>query len=175
MKKYVSLYVSLFVLLIFSFWGCSMISPAIRINNAIERVGHAYGITKDVSVTIVGNYADDIKDVFKDFGFSIVENKADYLVRIKVQSLGTGRSLMYYVYPATIRLTIIDNRTKKEYYYKADGEFKFRAQYGGGSYSIYHHPNNFYGMAAKIATPEAIGHFMDECNIPHRRPKKKKK
>ena len=171
MKKYVSL----FVLLIFSFWGCSMISPTIRVNNAIERVGHDYGITKDVSVTVVGNRANEIKDVFKDFGFSVVENKADYHVRVEVQSLGTGRSLVRHVYPVTIRLKIRDNRTGKEHYFKADGEFKFRAQHYGGIYSTYHSPHDPFGVAAKIAAAETIGDFMDECNIPHRRPKKKKK
>ena len=169
MKKYVSL----FVLLIFSFWGCSMISPAIRINNAIERVGQDFGITEDVSVTVAGNRADDIKDVFKDFGFSIVENKADYLVRVEVQNLGIGRSWAYYVYPVTIRLKIRNNKTRKEYYYKADGEFKFRVQLSGGIYSTYHYPNDPYGVAAKIAAAETIGDFMDEHNIAHRWPKKK--
>ena len=152
-----------------------MTSPAVRVDNAIEKAGRAYGITKDVSVTVTGNRADNIADVFKDFGFSIVENKPDYLVRVEVQNLGFGRSWRYQIYPAKLRLKITDKKTGKEYYYKANGEFRFFVSAYGGANRTYHYPSDPYGVAAKIAATRAIGDFMGEHKIPHRRPEKKKK
>jgi len=169
MKKYSVLLMILFL----SFEGCSfMVSPAIRVDNAIEKVGRDYQITEDISVAVFGNRADDIKDVFKDFGFSVVNSEPDYIVEVKIQNLGTGRAWRYLVYSAKIRLLITDNETKEEYYYKANAEFRvFMGGYGINS--TYHYPSDPYGVAAKKAAAEAIGDFLEENDISHRWPKKK--
>ena len=149
-----------------------MTSPAVRVDNAVEKVGRDWRITKDLKVAITGNRASDIGDVFKDFGFSVVENEADYFVRVEIQNLGSGRAWRYYIYSAKTRLKITDSNTGKEYYCKADGEFRlFKSAYGGIN-STHHYPHDPYGLAAKIAAAEAIGDFIYAAHIPHCRPKK---
>ena len=171
MKKYIVLLicVSLGV-------GCAfMTPPAIRVDNAIEQVGRQYAITKDVSVAIFGSSAQGIADVFHDFGFTVVreKEKADYVVETETENLGWSQSWGYYMYPAKVRMRIKDNRDQ-EYFYEADGIFRYFARSGYGYYgnSTQHNPNDPYGLAAKIAAVEAIGNFIEEQGIPHYRPLK---
>ena len=169
MKKYVCL----IVLLNLSFWGCSfMVPPAIRVDNAIERETAKYRILEEISVNVLGNRAQDIEEVFHDFGFRI-SNRSDYTIRVEVEHLGWSQAGGYYGYPAKLRMRVVDNRTGREYYYKADGTFWYFASHGYYGYnSTRHYPNDPYGLAAKIAATEAIGDFIEEQNIPHRWPPK---
>jgi len=169
MKKYVVLF-----FLVILLGGCYfMTPPAIRVDNAIEKAGQQYQILKDVSIAIVGNRAETIGEVFHDFGFSVVENEADYMVRVEVENLGWGQSWGYQMYPAKIRMRVKNNRTGREYFYKADGTFSYHLNYGYSGYNgTIHYPDDPYGLAAKIAAKEAIRDFIEEQGIPHRWPKK---
>jgi hypothetical protein len=170
MKKYIVLFVLVAFLV-----GCSLMTPpAVRVDNAIERAGRQYAITQDVSVNVLGNRAQDIEEVFSDFGFRI-STQPDYTVQVEVENLGWGQSWGYYMYPAKIRMRVQDNRTGREYFYKADGVFRYFVSYGYYGYnSTWHYPADPYGLAAKIAATEAIGDFIEEQRIPHHWPPKPK-
>lgn len=162
------------MLCVFSFWGCAyMTPPAIRVDNEIEREGQQYQITDEVSVNVLGNRAQDIEEVFHDFGFRI-SSQPDYTVRVEVENLGWSQSWGYYLYPAKIRMRITDNHGR-EYYYKADGVFYYRANHGYYGYnSTQHQPNDPYGLAGKIAAKKAIKDFIGEQEIAHKKPPKPK-
>ena len=169
MKKY---YVLFFGMIFFV--GCAfMTPPAIRVDNAIERAGQQYAITEDVSVNVLGNRAQDIEEVFHDFGFRITKSEPDYTIQVEVENLGWSQSWGYYMYPAKIRMRVVD-RAGREYFYKADATFRYFVSHGYYGYnSTRHYPNDPHGLAAKIAAAEAIGDFIEEQGIPHQWPKKK--
>jgi len=166
MKKYFVLLIGMVVLM-----GCaSMIPPAIRVDNAIEEAGQQYKITANVSVNVSGMGAQNIEDVFSDFGFQI-SSQADYTVRVESEILGQSRAWGYLIYPVKLRMWVKDTRSGQEYFYKANANFSYHLNYGYSGYnSVQHYPNDPYGLAAKIAATEAIGNFIQEQEIPHRWP-----
>lgn len=166
MKKYIVLF------FVVSFLGAcvSMVPPAIRVDNAIEKVGGQYAITESVSVAVSGQYAQNIEEVFYDFGFRISKNP-DYTIQVEAENLGWGRTWGYQVYPVKIRIRVRDNRSSQEYFYKANGTFQYYVSYYSGHNGTQHYPNDPYGLAAKNAAVEAIGDFIQEQKIPHRQPK----
>lgn len=176
------------VLLIISFLflsGCSAFlpSPAIRVDNAIKKVGQKYAITRFVSVAVIGYRAREIKDVFRAFGFPIVaddhKEKADYIVQTEVENLGIGYSFGFQIYPAKVWLKVVQESTGIEDTFEGTGEFRlFQSYYSYGINRTYHYAQDPYGLAAKIAAAEAVGNFIEKNGIDHRWPeelKKKKK
>jgi hypothetical protein len=161
----------LVLLLPFLFSGCTMflVSPAIRVDNAIEKVGARYRITDEASVSVTGDRASAIEDVFRSFGFSVVNRSADYAVKIEVENLGYGYDWGCYAYPAKVRMRVTKNCIDKQFFYSADAEFKFYS--GSSSFSRY--PSDPYGVAAKIAAAHAIGDFIEEQKISHLSPQPK--
>lgn len=171
MKKYFCL----LVLLVFGLSGCLMRSPLIRNEEVLARVGSKYAILEPITIAVVGHdqgFINDIKDVFRYFGFSIVNDnymeKADYSVIPEKEVLGGGYNWGFQVYPVKVRLKILDKNTGIERVFEGTGQYQeFRNSYRYQSYS-----NNPYGVAAKKAAMEAVGNLIGELGISHRRPKK---
>lgn len=169
MKKYICL----FVLLVFG--GCLMKSPLIRNEEVLAGVGSKYAILESITIAVTGydqDFKSDIKDVFRYFGFSIVNDnymeKADYLVIPEKEVLGGGWNWGFQVYPVKVRLKILDKNTGVEHVFEGTGQYQeFRNSYRYQSYS-----NNPYGVAAKRAAMEAVGNLIGELGILHMNPKK---
>lgn len=169
MKKYIVL----LLIMIFSFGGCSfMTSPAIRVDNGIKKVAWHFSITEDVKVAVFGDRAEDVKDVFRDFGFKVVADQqkelANYIIVVRVENLGYGYSWGYYIYPAMTKLNVVDDETGIERSYRGTAEFRVFVRNYGGINSTYHQPSDPYGLAAKMAAAEAIGNFIQGNNILHK-------
>lgn len=198
MKKYLSL----FVLSILFFTGCTTIGsryrstgrhywnrqdPLVETEQDLEGIANKYRITISVKIAVIGNnqqVVEDAKEVFDDFGFKIVqdnyEGDVDYVIRVERENRARGYSGYYgFGYSGRqknivkAKLTLFDDAAGIEYRYDGMQEYRYRNYYWG----YYHHSSSYQSdpgyIAFKGALMEAIGEFIQASSIPHHWPKKK--
>lgn len=150
-----------------------MRSPSLRVDEKVETICRQYRITRNINVIVLGRRAEQVKEVFRNFGFNVLIDQAtenaDYIFRVDTEEQGYGRSFGYIIYPAKVYLKNVDS-VGVERAYKGTAEFRyFRSHYYGRN-STYFYPADPYGIAVKMAAAEAIGNFIEGAGIPHKEP-----
>lgn len=150
----------------------------------MEIGANQYGIREDVKIFVTGQdfrIVEWAKEVFNDFKFLIVRNEenADYRIEISKQCLedsnlyvsGFGNSTRQ---QKTIKakLVVMKPGSDIERRYEGSADRDYGKSYSGYFFSKYQYEDPEY-VAFKVGLIEAIGNFIQEHGISHRRPKKK--